>query len=75
MQGMTGGTHYGYLNASDVDFHNITQAQEFLHELKHLDYLPILGSRYSRYFWYGSIVTLVVAAVTNRTWSFIRAAR
>ncbi|PYI02299.1 hypothetical protein BO78DRAFT_377192 [Aspergillus sclerotiicarbonarius CBS 121057] len=50
MEGMEGGTYYGVLHASDVDFANITQVKTFLHELKHLQYLPILGARYAEYF-------------------------
>ncbi|PYH35846.1 ferric reductase family protein [Aspergillus neoniger CBS 115656] len=72
MEGMSGGTYYGVLHASDVDFTNITQVETFLHELKHLEYLPILGARYAEYFWYGVIVLLVVVAVINRVYSLVQ---
>lgn len=75
MEGMSGGTYYGVLHASDVDFANITQVETFLHELKHLEYLPILGARYAEYFWYGIIVLLVVVAVINRVYSLVRRLR
>ncbi|RDH29695.1 ferric reductase NAD binding domain-domain-containing protein [Aspergillus welwitschiae] len=75
MEGMSGGTYYGVLHASDVDFANITQVETFLHELKHLEYLPILGARYAEYFWYGIIVLLVAVAVINRVYSLVRRLR
>ncbi|BCR94044.1 ferric reductase family protein [Aspergillus luchuensis] len=75
MEGMSGGTYYGVLHASDVDFANITQVETFLHELKHLEYLPILGALYAEYFWYGVIVLLFVVAVINRVYSLVRRLR
>ncbi|OJZ89028.1 hypothetical protein ASPFODRAFT_68453 [Aspergillus luchuensis CBS 106.47] len=75
MEGMSGGTYYGVLHASDVDFANITQVETFLHELKHLEYLPILGARYAEYFWYGVIVLLVVVAIINRVYSLVQRLR
>ncbi|GLA76959.1 hypothetical protein AtubIFM55763_008837 [Aspergillus tubingensis] len=75
MEGMSGGTYYGVLHASDVDFANITQVETFLHELKHLEYLPILGALYAEYFWYGVIVLLVVVAVINRVYSLVQRLR
>ena len=75
MEGMSGGTYYGVLHASDVDFANITQVETFLHELKHLEYLPILGARYAEYFWYGIIVLLVAVAVINKVYSLVRRLR
>ncbi|PYH93450.1 metalloreductase [Aspergillus ellipticus CBS 707.79] len=75
MEGMVGGTYYGLLSASDFDFNNITQVKTFLHDLKHQEYLPILGARYARYFWYGIIVVVGLTASINRTWSIVRSTR
>ncbi|PWY68524.1 metalloreductase [Aspergillus sclerotioniger CBS 115572] len=75
MKGMEGGTYYGVLSACDVDFANITQVKTFLHELKHLEYLPILGARYAEYFWYGVIVVVVLVAFINRMSSIVRRLR
>ncbi|GKZ30499.1 hypothetical protein AbraIFM66950_009338 [Aspergillus brasiliensis] len=61
MEGMSGGTYYGVLHASDVDFANITQVETFLHELKHLEYLPILGARYAEYFCQNSYLANVAS--------------
>ncbi|RAL02846.1 ferric reductase family protein [Aspergillus ibericus CBS 121593] len=75
MEGMVGGTYYGVLRASDFDFSNITQVETFLHDLKHLEYLPILGARYAEYFWYGVIVVVAVVAIINRMSPVVRRLR
>ena len=53
------------LNASAVDFSNDTQAMDFLEQLLDDSDLQISGNAYARYFWYGVIVVIAIAAIFN----------
>jgi hypothetical protein len=63
------------LNDSGVDFHNQTQAFNFLQEILDDSYLQVESNRYARYFWYGIVVFIGLAATSNLTWKAIHQAR
>lgn len=53
------------LNATGVGFSNDTQAMDFLGEILDDSDLQISGDAYARYFWYGVIIVIAVAAIFN----------
>ena len=53
------------LNPSDLDFSNETQVMDFLEELLDDSHLQIAGNAFARYFWYGVVVIIAIAAVFN----------
>lgn len=53
------------LNDTGVDFSNNTQAMDFLGELLDDSDLQISGNAFARYFWYGIVVVIGIAAVFN----------
>jgi hypothetical protein len=67
MAGM-GGDGLAPLNASGVDFSNETQAMDFLGAMLDDSVLQIYGNAYARDFWYGVVVFLGVAGISNVMW-------
>lgn len=67
MTGM-GGDGLAPLNASGVDFSNETQAMDFLGAMLDDSVLQIYGNAYARDFWYGVVVFLGVAGISNAIW-------
>lgn len=67
MAGM-GGNGLSPLNASGVDFSNETQAMDFLGEMLNDSVLQIYGNAHARDFWYGVVVFLGVAGISNAIW-------
>jgi ferric-chelate reductase len=66
MGGMSGGSSSTVaLNDSGVDFSNETQAFNFLGEILDDSQFQLDGNRYARYFWYGTVVVIGVAAIFN----------
>ena len=66
MSGMgDGGGGSGPLNATGVDFSNQTQAMDFLGAMLDDSLFQIDGNTYARYFWYGIVVFIALAAVSN----------
>ena len=53
------------LNALGVDFSNDTQAMDFLGEILDDSDLQISGNAFARYFWYGVVVVIAIAAIFN----------
>lgn len=53
------------LNASGVDFSNNSQAMELLGEILDDSDLQISGNAFARYFWYGILVVIAIAAILN----------
>lgn len=53
------------LSADGVDFSNSTQAAEFLEDLLNDDQLKIIGNQYATYFWYGIVVVIGLATLSN----------
>lgn len=72
------------LNDSGVDFSNQTQAFNFLQEILDDSYFQVVGNQYARYillieiscfelistryFWYGVVVFIGLATITNLLW-------
>jgi len=67
MAGM-GGNGSAPLNASGVDFSNETQAMDFLGAMLNDSVLQIYGNAHARDFWYGVVVFLGVAGISNAIW-------
>lgn len=64
MGGMgAGGSSSGPLNATGVDFSDPDQASDFLEQLLDDSVLQVMGNAYARYFWYGVVVVIGLAAV------------
>jgi len=63
------------LNDSGVDFSNETQAFNFLQNILDDSYLQVESNRYARYFWYGVVVLLGIAAACNLLWKVMLRAR
>ena len=53
------------LNATGVDFSNDTQAMDFLGEILDDSDLQISGNAFARYFWYGVVLVIGIAAIFN----------
>lgn len=53
------------LSAQGIDFSNDTQASGFLDDLLDDSSLQISGNAYARYFWYGVVVVIALAAMVN----------
>ncbi|KAK4692075.1 hypothetical protein P7C71_g5059, partial [Lecanoromycetidae sp. Uapishka_2] len=53
------------LNDTGVDFSNATQAMEFLGKILDDSELQIDGNAFARYFWYGIVVVIGIAAIFN----------
>ena len=53
------------LDATGVDFSNDTQAMDFLGEILDDSDLQISGNAFARYFWYGVVVVIGIAAICN----------
>ena len=68
MPGMGGGDGSAPLNASGVDFSNETQAMDFLGAMLDDTVFQIDGNTYARYFWYGMVVFVGVAGISNAIW-------
>jgi ferric-chelate reductase len=62
-----GGTSIVPLNASGVDFSNETQAMDFLGDMLDDTVFQVIGNQYARYFWYGVVVVIGIAAIFNVT--------
>ena len=67
MAGMGGGG-LAPLNTSGVDFSNETQAMQFLGEMLDDSVLQVYANAYARDFWYGVVVFLGVAGISNVIW-------
>jgi ferric-chelate reductase len=67
MSGM-GGVGLAPLNASGVDFSNETQAMDFLGAMLDDSILQVDGNMYARNFWYGMVVVIGVAGISNAIW-------
>ena len=64
MAGMTDDSS-SVLNATGVDFANDTQAMDFLGEILDDTDLQISGNAFARYFWYGIVMVVGIAAIFN----------
>lgn len=53
------------LNASGVDFTNITQATDFLDRILDDSDLMIVANEYARNFWYGIVAVIAVCGIAN----------
>ena len=60
-----GASPTGRLSPNGVDFTNETQATEFLEAMLNDNELKIIGNAYARYFWYGIVVAVSIAALFN----------
>jgi hypothetical protein len=67
MPGM-GGNGPAPLNASGVDFSNETQAMHFLGAMLDDSVLQVYGNAHARAFWYGVVVFLGTAGISNAIW-------
>lgn len=56
------------LNASGVDFSNATQAMDFLGDMLDDTIFQVDGNAFARYFWYGMVVCIGIAAIHNTIW-------
>src|SRR5271155_5826419 len=71
MPGMAGGgssTTLTPLYATGYDLTNATQAMDFLAQILDDSILQIYGNEYARNFWYGVVVFLGVAGISNAIW-------
>lgn len=55
------------LNDTGVDFSNETQAMDFLGEILQDTDLQTSGNAFARYFWYGVVAVIGIAAICNIT--------
>lgn len=53
------------LNDTGVDFSNMTQAMDFLGEILNDAEFQVTGNAFARYFWYGIVVVIGIAAGFN----------
>ena len=53
------------LNATGIDFSNDTQAMDLLGEILDDSDLQISGNAFARYFWYGVVLVIGIAAIFN----------
>ena len=53
------------LNDTGVDFSNMTQAMDFLGEILNDTEFQVTGNAFARYFWYGVVVVIGIAAGFN----------
>jgi ferric-chelate reductase len=53
------------LNDSGVDFSNFTQAYNFQQEILDDTILQVIANAYARYFWYGIVVVIGLACISN----------
>ena len=53
------------LNDTGVDFSNMTQAMDFLGEILDDTDFQVIGNAFARYFWYGIVVVIGIAAGFN----------
>lgn len=60
-----GDSSSGALSPDGVDFSNSTQANDFLTELLDDSTLMVTSNQYARYFWYGVVVVIGLAALVN----------
>lgn len=56
------------LNDSGVDFSNETQAFNFLAAILDDSVLQVYSNMYARYFWYGVVVFIGLAGISNAIW-------
>ncbi|OKL62813.1 hypothetical protein UA08_01870 [Talaromyces atroroseus] len=63
--GMGSTASSGPLTAAGVDFSNETQAVDFLQEILDDSVLGVVGNQYARYFWYGIVVVIGIATISN----------
>ena len=69
MTGMGGdGSSSATLNATGVDFSNATQAMDFLGAMLDDTVFQVDGNAFARYFWYGMVVVIGIAAIHNAIW-------
>lgn len=66
--GMGGGGSSAPLNATGVDFSNATQAMDFLGDMLDDTVFQVVGNTFARYFWYGIVVVIGIAAIHNAIW-------
>lgn len=59
----------GGLSPDGVDFSNDTQAMDFLGAMLDDSVFQVVGNAYARYFWYGTVVVVGLAALYNIVWS------
>jgi hypothetical protein len=59
------------LNDTGVDFSNATQAMDFLGAMLEDTDLQVTGNAFARYFWYGVVVIVGIAATFNITQKII----
>ena len=62
---MGGDSSSAPLNDTGVDFSNKTQASDFLSDILDDSTFQVTGNAFARYFWYGAVVVIGVAAVFN----------
>ncbi|KAK5702691.1 ferric-chelate reductase Frp1 [Elasticomyces elasticus] len=62
-----GGSSGGPLSPDGVDFSDPDQASDFLEALLNDDELKVIGNAYARYFWYGVVVVVAIAAIYHWT--------
>lgn len=65
----------GALTPDGVDFSNRTQAMEFLGAMLDDSVFSVQGNAFARYFWYGAVVVIGLAALYNITWIAIHQMR
>ena len=53
------------LNDTGVDFSNMTQAMDFLGQILDDTDFQVIGNAFARYFWYGIVVVIGIAAGFN----------
>ena len=53
------------LNDTGVDFSNMTQAMDFLGKILDDTDFQVIGNAFARYFWYGIVVVIGIAAGFN----------
>ncbi len=53
------------LNATGVDFSDPDQASDFLEKMLDDTEFQVVGNAYARAFWYGVVVLIAIAAISN----------
>lgn len=65
----------GALTPDGVDFSNRPQAMEFLGAMLDDSVFSVQGNAFARYFWYGTVVVIGLAAFYNIAWIAIHQMR
>ena len=63
------GDAMGGLSPAGIDFSNDTQAMDFLGAMLDDTVFQVVGNAYARYFWYGTVVVVGLAALYNIVWT------